>query len=206
MAKDKINKSFIVILTLLISLFFFVSSCSNEKKVDDKVINYNGYYFAKIDNFWTVKINKTPYIYISHLRYNPRELKDIPLLGNLSDFLPSNKTYISFYPKENNANVNLALAELAVTLAESFIVIQNTTFNPKIVCASDLDPSCTAPDENNESLPIMNCTTSDKTIVFEESNTTRIIVNETCIHVFSTDDDMIRSSERLLYSLYGIMK
>lgn len=172
----------------------------------DPIISYNGYYFAYAEGLWTTQLQRGVFSQQAYFRSSPKDVEDIALEGNLSSFLPANTTYIAFYPKEKMGNVNLALSQIAVTLADAYVLLQDEPFNPIIVCADTSMPECTMPDHTGVPLPIKNCSDASKTILFEEANEAKIIANETCIRLQGPSENIIGVADKMLYVWLGIME
>jgi len=205
---------FNLFLTILVVSLFIISGCSvfnggSSKDASDNkqvIVDYGNYSFAYIKPFWVTRISKNNFNYDFHARYTPYELEYINISGNISSFFPSNNTYISFYPYEDMGKLNLAVGELGFVLADAFVIIQGSVFNPKFACSTSNRPDvCKYNDTNGNLILPKNCSDKNNTIIFINSNTTEIIANSTCIKLYSPKEDSIKVAERLIYYMLGVM-
>lgn len=190
-------------------LIFFNGKNSSSGIPDGlTTFQYNGFYFVKTDiGSWSTALpnitdtDGNPYLVAFHS--TPFEVKDLPVYGNLSAFLPSNKTYVTMDMStvEGNEGLIAGVYELSIKLASSAYFIQGKTlFNPEIACDSDNDHACKLTE-------IVNCEKDKdkKVIYFMESDKASITATENCIVLSANGDDYIKVVDRLLYSWFGIM-
>ncbi|MCX6709530.1 MAG: hypothetical protein NTV63_01070 [Candidatus Woesearchaeota archaeon] len=155
---------------------------------------YNGFTFTKIGPLWYTQIQHDTTLYDVALHFSPRELESVPISGKESGFSNDTTLYITFDPKaENMSYVALANAELSQVFAMSF------NRNMTVACLSKEDPLC-------ESMPIINCTNTDKPVIlFEESGEASVIVNRNCVMIKGSRDNLVKAADKFILSYYGIM-
>jgi hypothetical protein len=170
---------------------------------------YNDYYFARIDNgLWSTSMpnytdgDGNPFVIMFHK--TPFEVRDITVNGNLTSFLPSNKTYVTLQMDKAERNKYLigATSDLVIKLASTAYFIQGQIlFNPIIACEKNNVPACNMTE-------IVNCEDKSKKVIFfmETEDKPSITATENCIVLAGKGEDYVRLEERLLYSWYGIMK
>ncbi|MEM4755874.1 MAG: hypothetical protein QW594_01960 [Candidatus Woesearchaeota archaeon] len=212
------QKLLAIALLLGIALLVSLSGCTKKEQQnlpeskspanEPRIIHYKGYDFAYVDGLWTTALTKGNFLYPLRLQYNPNELEEIEILGDIHGFFPSNKTYIAYPPYQTQNNVGLALAELSTTLAPTFIFVQEEPFTPLLVCSHDGPQFCYGVNPLQEPLVPMNCTTHPhhKVIELKIDTVPYISVkNNNCIIIAGSTETIVQSVDRFLYALYGIM-
>lgn len=199
-SKKKETKYLIYTLVIIIAIILiFVFSFRFFSEKNQNSYTYNGFDFVKTsDNMYQTKIQirgQEENLYTLEFRYGPRDLEDIPVIGEPKYFLNANSMYIAFDPNEYNlSDVGLATADIQMNLVR--------VLNKKMVAA------CT----NNESIdckdvPIKNCeNTQAPIIIVRHDPVTLIEQNGNCLIVQGKGMDVTKAANRLIYYLYGIMK
>ena len=117
--KDKSLKYIIYSMLTIISIFVILFIVGKILPNNYQGYEYNGFSFIKGNNMWFTQIqpigeNK---LYTIELRYGPRELEEIPIIGNPEIFLEINKTYITFDPYDKNLKyIGLAIGDIDLNL------------------------------------------------------------------------------------------
>jgi|GEM_PF-2867696 len=203
----KIALIVIVVILLAAAVFYFRGSIFPKKQAAATsltyTLTYNGFDFAYVDGLWytVVKSQDHKFGFKIALHYNPGEIKDFPVDGNLSAFLPVTKGYIAFDPMETQLGyVIVANGELSLTLATAFKAVQLQPLNLTTVCTKNDYRGCGR-------YPILDCNTSKEKVVYlRQSDDPRIIVvNQTCIIVQGRDYDLVKGVDRILYSWFNVM-
>jgi hypothetical protein len=218
--EDKQKKQFKVIgLTMLffIGVFLLVfwfrfgrTTTTDFEKAYTDVLNgkesdtgflYNGYVFVKISDLWYTKLQKDKTLYKVPFHYNPKEVEDIPILGDSFSFGNnvvnnySGDLYITFDPTEKELKyIGLANGEL------SFNIVQTLGLNPKAGCTKNETDGCNG-------APIINCGMADlPVILLISSNISRVVVpDQNCMVIQGNEKDLVRAVDKLLYKWYKIM-
>ena len=216
--KSSIEKSLIIAIAVIVLLFIAVLAFSIFHKPkpqtleDLHVLNLKGklkpeqgyvykgvYSFVTLDNLWYTQITspKGTKIYSLALRYSPKDLKDIVIEGNLNkEFFDSkSEFFVTFNPTGKEFSfVGLAIADFNTHMSKVF------EKNPIAAC----DRNETEPCKNR---PIVTCGDKEKLVLYvRESDKFRAYYNGNCIVVEGQDLDLVKGVDRVLYSLYNIMK
>jgi hypothetical protein len=157
--------------------------------------DYNGFSFIKGNNMWFTQIqpqegNK---LYTIELRYGPRELEEIPIIGNPKIFLTINKTYITFNPYgENLKYIGLAIADIDMNLIK--------------VMGIEPIAACTKNHSACSDRPIKNCENTEAPVILVKQNQTTFVEQKgNCLILQGNGFDLVKAADRLLLYLYGIM-
>lgn len=156
-----------------------------------EILKYNGYKFSKVNNKLLLKVDKTDVWF----DYFPSSVEDINISSEILDKL-SNKIEIdSTYDNNSKWKEGIGIAqydlEQGFNLIGVYLVRGLTT-------------------ENEFGMPVVRCDTATNkvpVIYFKESNQTKVWVEGNCIIAEAKNEiDFIRIKDRLLYSLFGVMK
>jgi hypothetical protein len=166
-------------------------------KEKQETVAYNQFTFTKMAGSWFTQWQYNNELYTIPLRFNPYEVENISISGNLSGIFNSyNVTYITFDPTDSNmAYVALAASELTINLAQ--------------VMGINLSAACTTNETEAEACQnrtIVNCGDAGKSIIYlKESNKTNVNIAGSCITIQGKDIELTRAVDRVLYKIYGIM-
>jgi len=163
---------------------------------------YNNYIFVKSDNLWYTRLQAGNALYTVPFHYGPKEVADIPVTGDLKSFGKaviqnfSRDVYITFDPVGHDLKyVGLANGELSVS------IVKTLGFNPIISCTNNESSACSIVPivtcENNQSIPI---------ISLEQEGAPEVIQDGNCIRLKGNATDIMKSTDRLLFGWYGIIK
>jgi hypothetical protein len=180
--KEKRSRTLMAILVTVIlgastAAYALMETSSVEKK------SYNGFTFTMTQNGWQAK--KMDFF----TRYLPSDVENITVPSlNLSYF--SGNVYLVAIGSEEMG----AATELLRTLQIEKVIL-----------------SCTAKDENTafcSDLPIKSCadaSSGNNVIIFESANETSVSYNNYCLSVKGESENLVKASDRIIFSLYGIM-
>ena len=146
--------------------------------------------------WWTqVQRDRTNQIYNLQFHYGPRDLEDIPVIGNVDTFTSYNATYVSFDPDQINlGHTALASAELSLNLGQVLGIL------PIAACTRNITDICFIS-------PIITCNSRRPAIIMEPSDHPEVIKQgEGCIRILGNGTDLVRSTDRLLLEWYGVMQ
>ena len=159
---------------------------------------YNGFVFVEYDNLWHTQMQRGGYLYNLHFHYSPAHVDAIPVVGNLREDLDTSTIYITFDPLEENLSlVVTAAAELNLNLVKGMGV--------KTI------PACLRNETKEEdnacfNRPIVDCNDDDKTVMWVKSGEdTGIILDDNCVVMQGSDEEIFRAVDRLLYDWYGVI-
>ena len=197
--KDKSLKYLIygiVIIMAIFAIFFIIGKILPQNY---QGYDYNGFSFIKGKDMWVTQIqppgeNK---LYTIELRYGPRELEEIPIIGRpislFREIQKINKTYITFDPYGNNLKyVGLAIGDIDINL------IKVLGIEPVAACTKE-HSAC-------NDTPIINCENTKAPVIFVKQDPVAFVEQkENCLIVQGNDFELVKAADKLLLYLYGIM-
>ena len=195
-----IKKSDIIIIAIavmLILIFVSFAAYVNLRKKAYEPKNYNGFVFNYAGTHWVTQVlSKNNELFSVYFRFLPSEVEKIPVTGTLKNF--TFKTgYTLFDPYDQNLSlVGLGAAELGISLGSIF----NANFSQAL---------CTKPYETEgQCLGVMTCeSTNESVILIRSAKTTEIIYQDNhCIILQGQGWGILKSVDKFLYMLYGIIK
>ncbi|MEK6984523.1 MAG: SHOCT domain-containing protein [Nanoarchaeota archaeon] len=202
----------VIVLLFLAILFITIFNKPEPKPLEElHILNLKGklkpsqgyvykevYSFVTMDNLWYTQLKspKGSKLYSLALRYSPRELKDVPIEGNLNSEFFNNQSefFVTFNPSEKDFSyLGLAVADFNTHMAQ--------VFEKKPIAACDRNET-----EACKSRPIVTCEDKDKLVFYiKESDKFRAYYNDNCIVVEGNGFDLVKGVDRILYNLYNIM-
>lgn len=155
----------------------------------------NGFSFVKYNDFWYTQLAGKTSQFDIYMRYGPRDVKDIMIIGNLSpEFYKQNGTiYLTFDPYETNLQYHaVTVGDLSRALYGAFGI------QPQAVCTKE-HPDC-------EGRPLINCeNATSPTLFLTNEEPTLIVLRNNCIQIQGKEFELVRAADRLLLSWYGII-
>lgn len=158
-------------------------------------VEYDGFVFINISGMWYTQWEKDGQVYNVPLRFNPYQVEDVVIEGELGEGFGDDVVYVTFDPDEAEFTyLALGAAELSLSLARALDIAVVAA------CTKNLTDAC-------ETRPIVNCSDEDKTIIYLKlSDDPRLILGENCVIVQGDEFELIRVIDRMLYQWYRIMK
>ncbi|MBI4141421.1 hypothetical protein HY484_00680 [Candidatus Woesearchaeota archaeon] len=200
--KDKIQNIFVICVTLtiiifLLAVFFGVKYYHSPSPAQTKT--YNAFKFVKQDVIWYTNWQRGENIYKIGLRYTPDEVENVPIIGQLNDsFNKKDRIYIAFDPFSSNKSFKY----LAHAASELTTQLTGPLGREPIA-------ACTRGEQTNacKERPVVSCdNTNLNVIILREAEPTYIKLNNTCIIMQGKENELLRSSEKALYTWFGIIK
>ena len=193
--KDKSLKYLIYGVIIIIAIFLILFIVGKILPQKDGGYYYNGFSFVKGKDMWFTQIqppgkNK---LYTIELRYGPRDLEEIPVIGNPKLFLTINKTYITFDPTDKNLKyIGLAIGDIDLNL------IKVLGIEPVAACTKN-HPDCSG-------IPIKNCDSKESPVILVQQDPVAFVEQRgNCLIVQGNDLELVKAADKLLLYLYGIM-
>ncbi len=159
---------------------------------------FSGYSFINLDGFWYTQLKspKGGRFYDMALRYSPWEVEMYPIEGELDaeNFNNAKNYSVTFNPTGTDfSHVALAIGDFNEHMTKIFNKV------PIAACDRNETSAC-------EGRPIVNCD-SDEDVIFyvKEAEETKISFNDNCILIEGAGLDLVKSTDRVLYELYGIL-
>ncbi len=180
----------------IIGIFLILLFASKLSVGEEKHYVYNGFDFYKQNDVWYTQIQPPGEgkLYNLQLRYGPKEVEDIPIIGNPELFLGVNALYMSFDPySENVQYIGLAIGDIDTALIK--------------VGGIAIHTACTVQDNDAcVNVSIKNCdNTNEPVIVVGQDRVAFVEHDGNCLKVYGKDMDVVRAADRLLLYWYGIM-
>jgi hypothetical protein len=198
----------LVILMILLGMFVWIRMDNPlRQKTIDEVIDetlkghvtennflYNNYAFVNAQNMWYTRWQKGGSLYTIPLRFNPRQVENVTIEGELDKGFDPARLYIAFDPRQETFKyVALAAGELSINLARALDA------NPVAACLVNETAACIG-------RPIVSCQDSDKAVILlREANETAVLLRGNCMILQGPEMDLLKSVDRVLYIWYGIM-
>ncbi len=170
---------------------------STVVRASEESYTFNGYEFSLVDGNWYTDIfnHDTNTIYTVGFHYDPDKLRNINIVGRLSEkFLSSKVYYVTFDPtKEDLKYTALASAELQLSMARAMML--------------PLKAACTKEHAACAEVPIITCKNTDKPVFFIEENekSAKIMFEDNCVTISGKGEELVKAVDRLLYFWYGVM-
>jgi hypothetical protein len=182
----------IVVFGGIIALRYFYN---NAAAPEVQSYSYNGFVFTNVTGLWYVEMQKAggDIIYNVPLHFSPQQLIGVPMNGDVNKFNAYRQIYLTFDPTgEELGYVALAASELSINLA------QTLSITPIAACTKNMTDACA-------SRPIVDCNSSMPAIFLNPYGSANISVNENCIKLDGAGADLVKSADRLLLTLFGVM-
>ena len=210
-AADLILLISICVIILIIAIIISFRSFQKEipKTIDDlHLLNlkgklksdqgyiYNGYSFVYLDGLWHTQVKREDNLFYIALHYAPKELEDVPMNGylNATLFGSSRFIYYTFDPLDSELKyVTLAAGEFVNSMISAFNKI------PKPACDKNETKAC-------QEVPILTCNNTKLPLVyFQKEDPISIEYRDNCIIIKGEGMDIVKATDRMLLTLYGIM-
>jgi len=189
-----------VIMVVGFIVIFFVALFGVKYFYNDTVeyptVTYNGFEFTEIADTWYAQWQNEEKLVAISARYNPYEVENVTVLGELGEGFQQSEVYVTFNPySEEDSFKYLAVA--AADLSQSVV----KAFSKKII------PACTQyHNETCENLSIVTCDDTDKAVIhLVAEEPTQIILQGNCITLQGKEFELMRSVDKLLYLWYKII-
>ena len=192
----------VVIGALLYGIFLITNFMAD--RFEPTSYMYNGFSFERQDDFWYTTFQLDGRVFTLPFHYDPKSLEDIPYAISTDDLLSVEFIYLSIPPVEIvEGNEGVRIAQGAIEVGK-VLGTRNDVFNipAKAVLSSpsEVDPETsvvTCADASSE-VAVIKFLLADRTIVYEPEPYCYLVLGV-------TGRDVIRSANRLVYVLLGIM-
>ena len=179
--RDKRNKTIIGIILVLLMVLSTAGYAVMDRGKTSKV-KYNGLTFEKTDQGWYTKTSQ----FELTTSFNPNEVKNISYnLGflTLNDF--SGSVFIDANRYEEKQIANELFKNLAVSRVQFACLKEEENMTE---CAE---------------LPIKDC--NNLMFIIKKTNETKMFNDNKCIVINAKDEDLLRTADRFLFGIYGII-
>ncbi len=194
------TKKFLIGLAIAFVLLFFIVFFGIKWFYNEQAavpsMEYNGFEFKKMSGLWHTTWMNDGQAYTVTLRYNPEEVETVPMMGEISTNFSKHQVYLSFDPTANATEFKytaLANAELSLSLVKAFAK------EPIAACIKNETEACA-------DRPIVTCESKDKAVIIVSANgDPAILMKNNCIILKGEGLDILKSTDKLLYTWYKIM-
>ena len=196
------DTSFLLIIAVIACIFILIFSIGyyfikREKSQPPETITYKGFTFVNAYGLWNTEWQSGNNIYNLHFHYNPLQTENISvdIRNPLSASFNGTEYYITFDPLGNNSDyVKIAILELELSLVKTFGT------KPIAACTENTTEAC-------HSRPIITCKDQDKAVVyFINKEPAQVIIDDNCLTIQGKDLELVRATDKVLYTFYGFFK
>ena len=157
---------------------------------------YNGFVFVREGPIWYTQVRNpdTNNLYNFGVRFNPIQVENITIEGNVDESFRTGDVYITFEPYDDElAYISLASTELSLNLARAMGV------NVTAACMEE-HPHCV----NRE---IITCNNTDKPVIeIINSDEAKLVMDGNCMRIQGREFELLRVVDRVIFQAYGIME
>jgi hypothetical protein len=193
----KATRNFIIAAVIIIAAFIAVFALYKYYSgiSTNPTVKYNGFVFEQYGGLWNTEWLLNGNTYNLRLHYNPKQVEDLMITGKADARFNKPQTYITFDPQDENLSyVALSAAELSMSMINSFNI------TPVAACSENKTDACSV-------RPIVNCDNKNDSIIYLKNIApTMIEFNGNCLVIQGEGSELLRASERFLYSWYRILK
>ncbi|MBS3176350.1 hypothetical protein J4457_03875 [Candidatus Woesearchaeota archaeon] len=160
-----------------------------------EIINGHVFMYEKERKVWRTELPWKNLLLNMTFRYNPEEVRGIPILGALNATFNLKNIFITFDPVNtlDTEYVALAAHELSMHLASSF------DRSPV--------PACTQVNKDCPEQMLVTCNAANKAVIFLDSTPEqKITLKGNCLHIAGQGEDLVKATERMIFDWYGLYK
>ncbi len=164
----------------------------------NEIVRYNGFEFVKKDSLWFTQVQVGGQLYNVPLHYNPYEVEDIPIAGDVDERFQQDRVYITHDPAEKDLGyVAVTAAELSLSMATVFNV------EPVAACTTNFTEICAT-------RRIVTCGSNDSAVIYikelKETNFTMVELKGNCVVIQGKGPELIRAADKFIYVWYRVIK
>jgi len=176
--KQQVALGLVLVLIMVMSAFVMVVGSFSPE--GNKKVKYNGLEFYPDNNYWLTDIGELTFKF----RYNPKETENVS--NYILNQVPLATDYLSkpLYLSSSNQEVLAEIYSNTKYFVERF---QNACLN---------ESNCP------EDLPIKNCT--ENFIIIKEAEEPSLTIEENCVFIQGSQQDIVMLTDEFLYKLLGI--
>ncbi len=171
-----------------------VEDTIKEGETEDRRI-YNGFVFIKEGNLWYSQVQNpdTNELYKFGVRFNPYQVENVTIEGNVDESFRTGRVYITFDPHDEELTyVSLAAAELTLNLARAMGI--------KVL------PACMSEHPACVNISILSCNSTDQPVIeIINDPETKLTMDGNCMKVQGTEFELLKVIDRIIFRAYGIM-
>ncbi|MBS3144500.1 hypothetical protein J4208_02850 [Candidatus Woesearchaeota archaeon] len=194
---DRTFKTILIILGVILVLLFLAIYFWQPSQNSDYFFKYNGFQFQQDQNGYklTLYINNQNVPAIVHLREDPRTLENIPVEGNVQVLRTKQQIYVTLDPYANlTGKTTIGALEIDAILDNPYLF------------SIPVSSAFTVPFANATVKTCADVNATEGVILLQTGEETLIRETQGCITVQGvTEEDIIRASDRLIYTLLKIM-
>ena len=183
-------------IAIAIFLGFVLFGFKQPEPVETK-IEYNYFTFEPVGGLWETKVKNGDQLLAVTLRFNPYDVENVTIQGELNKSFNLGDVYITFDPLSTEDQFKyLALAASELTLN----LVRGLNKTAVAACTKDETEAC-------KGRPTVTCADTNKSVILIDSNQpTQIQLDDRCVKLSGAEMELLKSVDRLLYQWYGIMR
>lgn len=195
------NAAVFYVIAAVVVLFIFGVIFNLDYFIDDtpklQSIEYNYFKFYNVSGFWETDIVLDKQVYRGTFRFNPLEVENISVEGNLSPAFNKPPLFISFNPESPQETFKyqaLAVTELSLHLVKALNI------SVEGACSVNATDACI-------DRPIVNCETPNASVIYVvPEGEPRIVLDNRCVTLYGSEFGLVKSVDRVLYQWYNIIR
>ena len=203
----------LILIAILGIIYYRIHYTKPEQKTNDELLQEaltgtlpvdKGYVYNKVypfvtdNDFWYTQIRspKGTKLYDLAFRYGPREVSSVHIEGTFNETTFNNyaNVIVTFDPIGGDlTHIQLAVADFDTMIVQVFgkVPLAACTRNETAACANRPIVTC-----ENSKIPV---------IYFRSSDTAGVFMNDNCVILSGHDFDIVKSTDRYLLGILGIM-
>lgn len=196
--KERTGPILIVLALFLVFILLAWLGLRTTQPPSVEVKDYNLWKFKKIDGLWHTEWQRGEKLFDIALRYHPKDVKNIPVVGeNLSDAFSIRPTIVLTFdfdtPEDNYKHLAVASADLNFNLIQ---VMEKNVVN-----------ACLQKVHGCENRPIVDCTENVSVIKVRLQQPTLLnISTPDCLTLQGEGENINKAVAKMLYTWYGIIR
>jgi len=179
------------------AVIFGLKYFADDSPAPLQTVEYNYFTFYNVSGFWETDILLGKQIYRGTFRFNPLEVENVSIEGNLSKGFNSPPVFITFDPTSNPESFKyqaLAVTELSLHMVRALNV------SVEGACTKNETDACIE-------RSIVSCDSLNASVIYVvPEGEPKIVLDNRCITLYGSDFGLVKSADRLLYQWYKIIK
>lgn len=186
--------------SLLVGIFivflFLIPELLPEKPTVQEV-EYNYFNFKKVGPVWETLVVHEEKLLQPSFRFLPEEVETVPVTGKLNKDFADDLVYLTFDPladPKEFQTITIAVSEMSLN------IVKGLERRIEAGCTQQKTEACI-------NRTIIDCSNSEKSVIFfNPVGTSEVLLKGNCIELKGSGFDLVKSTDRVLYAWYGILK
>lgn len=172
--------------------------------VNEEQFIYNDYSVVSYDGLWYTKVGAQGKTFTIPLHFSPKEVENIEFEGSIGDFVD----YLGKHPLKGHRPAAYTTFDPTIE-AQNYTALANAefVFNTIQTLGLALFPGCIKNETDGcRDVEIIQCNNTNATVIFlDQTGESGVKIDNNCVIMSGDGFDLVRSVDRFLYSLYGVM-